>query len=154
VDTTVTAPRPLEHRHFDCNLPRSLPVPRVWLADASHNYDSLTVDTLHSLPNASFTVLPSFNAKHSKLLTPSFVLTTLLVARLYSVDGRITNERGAVGGMRTGWGNLSTRTTPAPVTLCPPQIPRYMGWNPNRRGGMLATNRQGHGTALGSLNKL
>jgi hypothetical protein len=30
---------------------------------------------------------------------------------------------GAIGGMKIGWGNLSTRRKPAPAPLCPPQIP-------------------------------
>jgi hypothetical protein len=34
------------------------------------------------------------------------------------------DECGAVGGMRIGRGNHSTRRKPAPVPLCPPQIPR------------------------------
>jgi hypothetical protein len=33
------------------------------------------------------------------------------------------DECGAVGGMRIGRGNLSTRRKPALVPLCPPQIP-------------------------------
>jgi hypothetical protein len=30
---------------------------------------------------------------------------------------------GAIGGMKIGRGNRSTRRKPAPVPLCPPQIP-------------------------------
>jgi hypothetical protein len=30
---------------------------------------------------------------------------------------------GAIGGMKIGRGNLSTRRKPAPAPLCPPQIP-------------------------------
>jgi hypothetical protein len=30
---------------------------------------------------------------------------------------------GAIGGMRIGKGNRSTRRKPAPAPLCPPQIP-------------------------------
>jgi hypothetical protein len=30
---------------------------------------------------------------------------------------------GAVGGMKIGRGNRSTRRKPAPAPLCPPQIP-------------------------------
>jgi hypothetical protein len=30
---------------------------------------------------------------------------------------------GAIGGMKIGRGNRSTRTKPAPAPLCPPQIP-------------------------------
>jgi hypothetical protein len=33
------------------------------------------------------------------------------------------DECGAVGGMRIVRGNRSTRRKPAPVPLCPPQIP-------------------------------
>jgi hypothetical protein len=33
------------------------------------------------------------------------------------------DDYGAVGGMRIGRGNRSTRRKPAPVPLCPPQIP-------------------------------
>jgi hypothetical protein len=33
------------------------------------------------------------------------------------------DECGAVGGMKIDRGNWSTRRKPAPVTLCPPQIP-------------------------------
>jgi hypothetical protein len=35
----------------------------------------------------------------------------------------INDDYGAVGGMRIGRGNRSTRRKPAPVPLCPPQIP-------------------------------
>jgi hypothetical protein len=38
------------------------------------------------------------------------------------------NECGAVGGMRTGRGNRSTRRKSDPVPLCPPQIPHYFTW--------------------------
>jgi hypothetical protein len=30
---------------------------------------------------------------------------------------------GAIGGMKIGRGNRSTRRKPAPMALCPPQIP-------------------------------
>jgi hypothetical protein len=33
------------------------------------------------------------------------------------------DDYGAVGGMRIGRGNQSTRRKPTPVPLCPPQIP-------------------------------
>jgi hypothetical protein len=33
------------------------------------------------------------------------------------------DECGAVGGIRIGRGDRSTRRKPAPVLLCPPQIP-------------------------------
>jgi hypothetical protein len=36
----------------------------------------------------------------------------------------IDDECGAVGGMRIGSGNRTTRRKPAPLPLCPPQIPQ------------------------------
>jgi hypothetical protein len=38
----------------------------------------------------------------------------------------------AVGGMRIGRGNRSTRRKPAPVPLCPPQIPHDVTWDRTR----------------------
>jgi hypothetical protein len=38
------------------------------------------------------------------------------------------DERGAVGGMRIGSGNRSTKRKPAPVPLSPPQIPHDLTW--------------------------
>jgi hypothetical protein len=35
---------------------------------------------------------------------------------------------GEIGGMKIGRGNQSTRRNPAPVPLCPPQIPRDQTW--------------------------
>jgi hypothetical protein len=35
----------------------------------------------------------------------------------------IDEECGAVGGIKIGQGNRSTRRKPDPVLLCPPQIP-------------------------------
>jgi hypothetical protein len=33
------------------------------------------------------------------------------------------DDCGAIGGMKIGRGNRSTRRKPAPSTFCPPQIP-------------------------------
>jgi hypothetical protein len=49
------------------------------------------------------------------------------------------NEFGAVGGMRIGRGNLSSRRKPAPVPLCPQKIPHDLGSNPGRCDGKQAT---------------
>jgi hypothetical protein len=38
-------------------------------------------------------------------------------------EGDDDDECGAIGGMRIGRGNRNTRRKPAPVQLCPPQIP-------------------------------
>jgi hypothetical protein len=40
----------------------------------------------------------------------------------------IDDECGAVGVMRIGRGNRSTRRNAAPVPLCPPQIPHDLTW--------------------------
>jgi hypothetical protein len=48
------------------------------------------------------------------------------------------DECGAIGGM-LGKGKRSTRRKPAPVPLCPPQIP--YGLSLGCRGGNLAINR-------------
>jgi hypothetical protein len=50
-----------------------------------------------------------------------------LIGLLYQLR-TIYGECGAVGGMRIGRGNRSTRRKPAPVTLCPPQIPHDLTW--------------------------
>jgi hypothetical protein len=42
------------------------------------------------------------------------------------------DECGAVGGMRIGKGNRSTRRQPAPVPLCSPQIPHDLMWDRTR----------------------
>jgi hypothetical protein len=57
---------------------------------------------------------------------------------------------GAIGGMKIGRGNRSTRRKTAPEPLCPPQIPldQTPGSNPGRRGGKPATNRLNYGAAL------
>jgi hypothetical protein len=42
------------------------------------------------------------------------------------------DEYGAVGGMRIRRRNRSTRRKPAPVPLCPPQIPHDLTWDRTR----------------------
>jgi hypothetical protein len=41
----------------------------------------------------------------------------------------IDDDYGAVGGMRIGRGNRSTRRKPAPVPLCPPKNPNNLTWD-------------------------
>jgi hypothetical protein len=48
----------------------------------------------------------------------------------------IDDDYGAVGGMRIGRGNRSTLRKPAPVPLCPPQIPRDLTWDRTRAAAM------------------
>jgi hypothetical protein len=49
--------------------------------------------------------------------------TSANVVLLYQLRMIDNDDYGAVGGMRIGRGNRSTRRKPAPVLLCPPQIP-------------------------------
>jgi hypothetical protein len=45
--------------------------------------------------------------------------TTGLLYQLQMIDG----DCGAIGGIKIGRGNRSTRKKPAPAPLCPPKIP-------------------------------
>jgi hypothetical protein len=57
-------------------------------------------------------------------------------------------EDGEFRGMMIGRGNRSTRSKPAPVPLCPTQIPQYMtGRNTGSRCGKPATNPLSYGSA-------
>jgi hypothetical protein len=51
-----------------------------------------------------------------------------LIGLVYQPQTIDDYECGAVGGMRTGRANRSTRRKPAPVPLCPPQIPHDLTW--------------------------
>jgi hypothetical protein len=63
---------------------------------------------------------------------------------------------GAIGGMKIGRGNRSTRRKPAPAPLWPPQNPTCSdpGSNPSRRGGKPATNRLSYGAAIGEYKSM
>jgi hypothetical protein len=67
-------------------------------------------------------------------------LTMLSVLRLYGINDRMINEYGAVGGMGIGKENQSTWRKPAPVPLCPPQIPRDLESNFSHQGRKMETN--------------
>jgi hypothetical protein len=54
------------------------------------------------------------------------------VGLLYQPRMLDDDDYGAVGGMRIGRGNRSTRRKPAPVPLCPPQIPHNLTWDRTR----------------------
>jgi hypothetical protein len=59
-------------------------------------------------------------------------------------------DDGEISGMIIGRGNRSTRRKPAPLSLCPPQIPNACpDANPGRCGGKTAINRLSYGTAVG-----
>jgi hypothetical protein len=51
-----------------------------------------------------------------------------LIGLLYQPRMIDDDECGAVGGMRIGRGNPSTRRKPDPVPLCPPQVPHDLAW--------------------------
>jgi hypothetical protein len=57
---------------------------------------------------------------------------------------------GAIGGMKIGRGNRSTRRKPTPVPLCPPQNPTWQTRSRtlDRSGGKPATNRLSYGAAV------
>jgi hypothetical protein len=59
-----------------------------------------------------------------------------LIGLLYQHRMIDDDECGAVGGMRIGRGNRSTRRKPAPVPLCPPQIPHDLTWARTRGSGV------------------
>jgi hypothetical protein len=57
--------------------------------------------------------------------------TSATVGLLYQ-PRMIDDDYGAVGGMRIGKGNRSIGRKPAPVPLCPPQIPHDLTWDRTR----------------------
>jgi hypothetical protein len=57
--------------------------------------------------------------------------TSATVGLLYQ-PRLIDDDYGAVGGMRIGRGNRSTRRKPVPVPFCPPQIPHDLTWDQTR----------------------
>jgi hypothetical protein len=60
---------------------------------------------------------------------------TLTVSEPYSVDHKMINGYGALGEMKIGRENRSTKRKPTTVLLCPPQIPYDLALNPGLRGG-------------------
>jgi hypothetical protein len=61
--------------------------------------------------------------------------TSATVDLLYQPQ-MIDDDYGAVGGMRIGRRNRSTRRKPAPVPLCPPKIPHDLTWDRTRTAAM------------------
>jgi hypothetical protein len=54
------------------------------------------------------------------------------------------DEYGAVGGMRIGRGNRSTRRKHSPMPLCPPQIQHHLTWA-RTRAAAVGSRRLWHG---------
>jgi hypothetical protein len=63
--------------------------------------------------------------------------TTASSGLLYKPQMRDEGDCGAIGGMKNGRGNRSTRRKPATAPLCPPQNPHdeTLARTPDRRGG-------------------
>jgi hypothetical protein len=59
---------------------------------------------------------------------------------MIDIDDDDDDECGAVGGMRIGRGIRSTRGKPAPLPLCPPQIPHGLGSSPGSCSGKPVSN--------------
>jgi hypothetical protein len=51
------------------------------------------------------------------------LVTAAIIGLLYQPQMINDSDCGAISGMKSGRGNRSTRRNPAPVSLCPPQIP-------------------------------
>jgi hypothetical protein len=67
-----------------------------------------------------------------------------LFGLLYQPQMIDDGECEAVGGVRIGRGNRSTRRKPASLSLCPPQIPHDLTWARNRRLTAWAMPRPSH----------
>jgi hypothetical protein len=59
-----------------------------------------------------------------------------LIGLLYQLRMIDDDDCGAVGGMRIGRGNRSTRRKSAPAPPCPPQIPHDLTWAQTRAATM------------------
>jgi hypothetical protein len=62
---------------------------------------------------------PDFFTKGSVFFQAGY-LTTLSLSILYSVDDRMINESGAVGGMEIGRETEELERRPSQCTFCPP----------------------------------
>jgi hypothetical protein len=66
--------------------------------------------------------------------------TSATVGLLYQ-PRMIDDDYGAVGGIRIGRWNRSTRRKPAPVPLCRPQIPHDLTWDRTRAAATVGSQR-------------
>jgi hypothetical protein len=58
--------------------------------------------------------------------------TAAIIGLFYQLQMIDDGDCGAIGGMKIGRVNRSTRRNPAPVPLCPPQIPGDLAGARNR----------------------
>jgi hypothetical protein len=115
--STVSPPRA---SHAALSIWILLPSLILLLSTGVHNICSVTWanKSLHEHPG-SFFLLVGWDWVHL-VLRPLFGL-------LYQPQ-MIHDECGAIDGMRIGRGDRSTQRKPAPVPLCPPQIPHDLTW--------------------------
>jgi hypothetical protein len=87
--------------------------------------------------------------------------TSAIICLLYQ-PRIIDDDYRAVGGMRIGRGNRSTRRKPAPEPLCPPQIPHYLTWDGTRAAAVgsqrltalaIARRKHWHYMSIDFINK-
>jgi hypothetical protein len=86
-----------------------------------------TMDRVQNKPSSSvllfFSALSLFRKNEARLVVRLSPLgTAATTGPLYQYQ-MIDDDCGAIGGMRIGRGSRSTRRKPAPMPLCPPQIP-------------------------------
>jgi hypothetical protein len=70
------------------------------------------------------------NESHGVRLSP--LATAATTGLLYQPQMIDDGECVAIGGMKISRGNRSTRRKPAPMPLCPPQIPHDLTWAGSR----------------------
>jgi hypothetical protein len=106
------------------------------------NHWTLTVGCTFTLKNVSL-IRESWNASDAYIKGTLIFFSSLGGVRLSPLGTWATiwpivpvpDDRRwvwIVGGMRIGRGNRSTRRKPAPVPLCPPQIPHDLTWDRTR----------------------
>jgi hypothetical protein len=81
------------------------------------------------LPSTSFPIHYSLISLSYNFFSLFCYFMILSVLRLYSVNVRITNEFGGVGGMISARGNWSTWRKPSTVPFCLPQILHDLTWD-------------------------
>jgi hypothetical protein len=92
--------------------------------------------TVRREPNKSENHWSSFFLVYLRGVRLSALGTSATVGLLYQPRMMDDDDYGAVGGLRIGRGNRSTRRKPAPVPLCTPKIPHDLTWDRTRAAAM------------------
>jgi hypothetical protein len=74
----------------------------------------------------SYFIIISFIILNGVGLSP--LGTAVTIGLLYQPQVIDDGDCGAIGGIKIGRGNRSTRRKSAPMTLCPPQTPHDLTW--------------------------